>query len=184
MYGPHTPLLMYAADAAEARGAAVEHVWWSRPEQAQSLDGPDRGPWVLAEVTPVLERQDGDQNGPGPRPLLIGKSLGVFAAPLAADRRLPAIWFTPDLTSSWLVESLRRATAPFLLVGGTRDRRWDGALARELSDHVFEVCDADHGMTVPGPLAGSAAVLGKVVTAVEAFLDSSVWAELRAPTSA
>lgn len=55
------------------------------------------------------------------------------------------------------------------------DKLWDGALARKLSPYVLEVADADHGMYVPGPLAASAAVLGRVATAVEKFLDEVVW---------
>ena len=41
---------------------------------------------------------------------------------------------------------LRRRTAPALLVGGTADGSWDGALARELSDDVLELEGADHGL--------------------------------------
>jgi hypothetical protein len=88
---------------------------------------------------------------------------------------LPAVWLTPTLTTQWTVDALRRATAPLLLVGGTADPHWNGELARELTPHVLEVADADHGMYVPGPLAASAAVLGQVVTAVETFLDEVVW---------
>ena len=55
--------------------------------------------------------------------VLIGKSLGTYAAALAAERGLPAIWLTPLLTSDWVVDGLRRSTAPFLLVGGTADGR-------------------------------------------------------------
>jgi hypothetical protein len=109
------------------------------------------------------------------RPLLIGKSLGTHAASTAADHALPAVWLTPLLTLDRVVDALRRATAPALLVGGTADRFWDGRLAEELSPHVLEVDGADHGMYVPGPLANSAAVLGQVVTAVENFLDDVVW---------
>jgi hypothetical protein len=29
--GPHAPLLMYAADAAQARGARIRHVHWDPP---------------------------------------------------------------------------------------------------------------------------------------------------------
>ncbi|MFB9237212.1 alpha/beta hydrolase [Plantactinospora siamensis] len=112
----------------------------------------------------------------GRRPLLIGKSLGTLAAPLAAERGLPAVWLTPLLRVGPVVEALRRATAPMLLVGGTADHtHWDGALARTLSSHVLEIPDADHGLLVPGPLARSAAVLGQVAAAVEEFLDDVVW---------
>ncbi|MFD3588958.1 alpha/beta hydrolase [Streptomyces sp. NPDC058683] len=169
MYGPHVPLLMYAADAAEARGARIERITWDPPSQA------DRGSghWVLDQVAPVLDHVSA--SSPGAVPVLIGKSLGTNAAVLAAERGLPAIWLTPLLTTTEVIKALRAATAPFLLVGGTEDRHWDGALAVGLSPHVLEVRGADHGMHVPGPLAGSADVLGRVATAVEDFLDRIVW---------
>jgi hypothetical protein len=85
------------------------------------------------------------------------------------------VWLTPLLTVSWVAAALDRATAPFLLVGGTADAYWDGALARRLSPHVLEVEGADHGMYVPGPLTDSIAVLGGVVVAVAAFLDAIDW---------
>jgi pimeloyl-ACP methyl ester carboxylesterase len=95
---------------------------------------------------------------------------------LAADRGLCAVWVSPTLRWDWVVRELRRATAPFLLIGGTADEaHWDGALARELTPYVLEIPDANHGLYVPGPLAASAAVLGVMATAVEQFLDDVVW---------
>jgi hypothetical protein len=65
---------------------------------------------------------------------------------------------------------------PYLLIGGTADPHWNGELARTLTPHVVEVADADHGMILVGaPLARSAAVLGRIVTAIENFLDVQVW---------
>lgn len=40
---------------------------------------------------------------------------------------------------------------------------------------MLEVDGADHGMYVPGRLARSTEVLGRVVTAVGDFLDAAVW---------
>jgi hypothetical protein len=173
MYGPHAPLLMYASDAAEARGARVRHVSWTGRPPAPDAAPEEKGRWVLAEVAPVLEQEKAAR--PAAKPLLIAKSLGTHAAALAADRDLPAIWLTPLLTSPWVVDALRSASAPFLLVGGTADKLWDGPLARQLTSHVLEVRAADHGMYVPGRLAASAAVLGQVATAIEDFLDRTVW---------
>ena len=49
-------------------------------------------------------------------------------------------------------------------------------MARALTPHVVEVAGADHGMIVVGqPLARFAAALGRVVAAVENFLDQHVW---------
>ncbi|MGH3264836.1 MAG: hypothetical protein ACRDNS_22920, partial [Trebonia sp.] len=103
------------------------------------------------------------------------KSLGTLAASVAADRALPAVWFTPLLTEPQVPEALRRATAPFLLIGGTADDWWDGDVARSVTPHVVEISGADHGLFAPGPLKESAAVLAEVSTAVERFLDQVVW---------
>ena len=165
-FGPAAGLLMYAGAVPERRGATVHRLSWSR-EPPEMFDPRVEG-WVCAEAAGALDEAGGS-------PLLIAKSLGTNAAALAAERSLPAVWLTPLLTVSWAAAALDRATAPFLLVGGTADAYWDGALARRLSPHVLEVEGADHGMYVPGPLTDSIAVLGGVVVAVAAFLDAIDW---------
>ncbi|MGA3538676.1 hypothetical protein ACK8GE_05180 [Micromonosporaceae bacterium DT194] len=60
-------------------------------------------------------------------------------------------------------------------MGGTADTHWNGDVARRLLPHVLEVPGADHGMYVPGPLTDSIAVLGRIVVAVEEFLDAIDW---------
>ncbi|BCB90154.1 alpha/beta hydrolase [Phytohabitans suffuscus] len=167
MFGPAAPLLMYAGDVAERRGATLHRHYWSAepPDPSQ----PPVEQWVRDDVTPLL-----DPLGDRP-PLLVAKSLGTNAASLAADRSLPAVWLTPVLTMPWVAAALGRATAPFLLVGGTADKLWDGDLARRLTPHVLEVEGADHGMYVPGPLTDSIAVLSRVVVAVDDFLTAIDW---------
>ena len=157
-YDTRAPLLAYAGEALRRLGYDTHEIAWQVPRDL----GEDRAAaWVGEQVAPALT--DGEE-------LLIGKSLGAFAAGLAADRGLRAVWLTPVLTQPDVVEALSRATAPFLLVGGTADSLWDGELARRLTPHVLEVPDADHSMLVPGPLARSAEVLGQVCTAVEDFV--------------
>ena len=111
----------------------------------------------------------------GAVPVVVGKSLGSLAAPLVADRGLAAVWFTPLLTDEPTVAALRRATGPCLLIGGTADPYWDGQTARSLPADVVEIDGADHAMVVPGRLTESAAVLGRIIAAVEQFLDEFVW---------
>ena len=168
-FGSGAPLTMYTGDLAQQRGATVHrHDWIGTPPQpveAFSRQGQD---WVRAQITPLLDRLGG-------RPMLIGKSLGGNAAVLAAERDLPAVWLTPVLRAPSVVKSLELATAPFLLVGGTADRGWDGPQARRLTPHVFEVAGADDGMYVPGPLTASIAVLAQVVVAMAEFLDEIGW---------
>jgi hypothetical protein len=163
------PLLAYAASAATVRGAQLVQMTW-RPPEGQHTTG--LGPWATAEVSAVLDRLAAV---PDVAPILIGKSLGAHAAGIAAERGIPSVWLTPLLRQEFVLDALRRATAPFLLVGGTADPAWDGEVARKLTAHVLEVAHADHAMLLPGPLAGSARVLGHVATAVEEFLDQVVW---------
>ncbi|MFD0021674.1 hypothetical protein [Streptomyces sp. NPDC058382] len=110
---------------------------------------------------------------------VVGKLLGSAAASLVGKRGFPAVWLTPLLTDPQVVAGLRAARAPFMLVGGTSDAWWDGKVARELTPFVLEVDGAGHGMEVPGPLAASAAVLGRVATGIEQFLDETVWPRSR-----
>jgi hypothetical protein len=166
MFGPAAGMLMYAGDVAERRGTAVHRHSWS--QQPPDPFEPEVESWVRGEVTPLLDALGG-------RPLLIAKSLGTNAAALVAERSLPAVWLTPVLTAPWVVAALGRATAPSLLVGGTADSMWNGAVARRLSPYVLEVEDADHGMCLPGPLTASIAVLGRIVVAVDEFLDTIDW---------
>jgi pimeloyl-ACP methyl ester carboxylesterase len=167
--GPHQPLLNYTWLAGRARQAEAYHVEWPA-DRPSSTDPADSASWVAGQVAAVLAEF------PIRRPVLVGKSLGTYAAALAAEHGLPGIWHTPLLNDGQFVAALRRSSAPFLLIGGTADPWWDGQLARTLTPDVLEVPGANHGMIVVGePLGRSAAVLGRVVTAVEDFLDRRVW---------
>jgi pimeloyl-ACP methyl ester carboxylesterase len=167
--GPHQPLLNYSWLAGRARGAEALHIEWPS-ERPTSRDPADSASWVVEQVATAMATFG------VPGPVLVGKSLATYAAELAADRALPAIWHTPLLSDPRCVAALRGATAPFLLVGGTADHWWDSRLARTLTPHLLEIPGADHGMILPGvPLARSAAVLGQVAACVEEFLDREVW---------
>lgn len=163
-FGPHTPTLAYPRFAAERRGAEILALEWHEAE-ARAVATTDRAQWVADRLAPHLDDET----------LLIGRSLGTYAAGIAADRALPAIWINPVLTDAGVVAALRRASAPTLLIGGSADPVWDSALARELSVDTVEIEGADHGMLRPGSLRASTNALGELVTAVERFLDVRVW---------
>jgi hypothetical protein len=130
MFGPAAGLLTYAAAVAERRAATVHRHSWSHPPPDPFE--PHIEDWVRDEISPLLDAVGG-------KPMLIAKSLGTNAAAIAADRRLPAVWLTPILTLPWVTAALNRATAPFLVVGGTADDMWDATLARRLSPYVLEI---------------------------------------------
>lgn len=165
-FGPGAGMLMYAAAVADARGAVVHrHTWSGEPPLPAD---PAVEAWVGDDMRAELDRIAGP-------PLLIAKSLGTHAAAVAAERGLPAVWLTPLLTTRWVVAALERATAPFLLAGGTADTVWDRAAAERLTPYVYQVEDADHGLFVPGPVTGSVDVLKGLVVAMTGFLDAIGW---------
>ncbi len=160
-------LLDLAWEALADRTAHVEAVSWTAPREILDLD-PE--PFVRTHVEAALLRAEGV--APRGRPVLIAKSLGSFAAALAAERELPAIWLTPLLTRPPVVEAITRNPAPQLLVGGTADHRWwDAAAARATGKRVLTIEDGAHSLRVPGPVRNFTGVLGTVGTAIEEFLD-------------
>ena len=166
----HQPTLAFAAEAIDRRGGYLHLITWSPPDGSLA----DLVTWVRSQVEAALAALGADR--PQTRtPLLVGKSLGTLAAPLATELGLPAIWFTPLLDRPALAAGYANAKAPALLIGGTADSMWDSTVARGLSEHVLEIEDADHGMFVPGPLSASGAAFGRIGAAVERFLDEVVW---------
>jgi predicted alpha/beta-hydrolase family hydrolase len=152
-YPPMAPLLFFSGMAALQHGWRVKHHWWDPPKH----ESDERTiAWVRTEVESALPSSG--------RALVVAKSLGTLAASLAAERELPAVWLTPILDLPELVEAIAANPAPQLLVGGTGDDLWDGAVARRLGSAtctIAELADADHGMMLRGD----------VVRGVEAHVD-------------
>ena len=128
------PALWYAFEPLHADGWRVILVW------DEFLDR-SADPWQWSR-----ERAEAAAAYAGRVDVVIGKSLTTRACAVAAERSWPAVWLTPLLDDRETVESLRRRTAPALLVGGTEDPLWDGTVAGDLSDHVLELPGADHGL--------------------------------------
>lgn len=168
-FGAYVPQLFFPMMAAMRRGAEPIAVSWTAPDAVDELPFEDTSSWVANQVAPVVRDLDPATT------LVIGKSLGSYAAGVVADLGMPAIWVTPLLINSEVVAGLRRSTSPFLLAGGTADNSWDPNVARALTAHVVEIAGADHGLFDPGPLDQSAGNIGIVAAASERFLDEVVW---------
>ncbi|MPZ96088.1 MAG: alpha/beta hydrolase [Propionibacteriales bacterium] len=161
-YSPAFPLLEFGRQALMQHGWTVQQVWWD----SESFDDLDRARlWVDAQAEAAVTAEKDAE-----RLLLMGKSLGTLAAEVAVRHDLPAVWFTPLLNAAIAADAHRRATRPMLLVGGTADKSWDGALAAQLSDFVLEIPDATHFMDLPDDAVRTAEILVEVVRAVDAFL--------------
>jgi predicted alpha/beta-hydrolase family hydrolase len=161
-YPPQAPLLFFAGFVLRRHGWRVVHHWWDAPEyeSAEQLTA-----WVCGEGESALASTGAT--------LVIGKSLGTRAAPLVAERGLPAVWLTPLLGDETLVEAMAANPARQLLVGGTADPVWDPPVARRLAEqgcHVVEVPDADHILMTPGDVAAGVEAHAEVVRALDSWL--------------
>jgi hypothetical protein len=166
VYGPQAPLLDLAGQALADRNAAVEAIDWTVPEGLLDI-GPE--PFVRAHVAAALHRLSGA--APSAAPVVIAKSLGTYAATLAAERELPGIWLTPLLHIEPIASAITGNPAPALLIGGTRDPSWDPQLAAATSKTVITIDGGDHGLRPPGPLRAYTDALGVIGTAIETFLS-------------
>jgi hypothetical protein len=168
-YSAERPLLHFAGAVFLRHGWTTQQVWW--PERPPQREGQDLRLWfvqlrsfVHAHMSQLLSVEA------APKIALVGKSMGAFAAALAADRGLPSIWLTPVLRDSEVPNDLRRNTAPFLLVGATADPSWDTDLARGLGRPCYEAENADHGMETGDDPVNSAEILRRTTIAMDDFV--------------
>lgn len=162
-YSPSAPLLDLARRALLQHGFTVQEIWWDTTTRGDE----EADAWVRRHVAAALAEEDADHV------LVVGKSLGTFAASYAAERGLDAIWLTPLLTEPHVAEAIGANAGRQLLVGGLGDALWDPAVARELADNgcdVLEVPDADHSMGTADAVR-TAEIHLEVARAVEAFLS-------------
>jgi hypothetical protein len=155
------PVNMFVIYALVQRGWTVVQVW-------DEWDGEDdRVEWAHSRADAALAATPNAESR-----LIVAKSLTTLATDVAARRKIPAIWLTPLLHDEVCVSGLRKRSAPALLVGGTADELWDGALARQLSEDILELPEADHGFCPPDldPI-GILENQRTIVEAVGAFVD-------------
>jgi hypothetical protein len=162
-YFSQAPLLWFAREAAQAAG-------WSVLELSERAPG-DREPfeWMRERAARAVDATD------AAAVVVIGKSLGSAAAPLVAERGLPAVWLTPLLVRSDVAAALASSSAPALLVGSSADPTWsDGELPGGESVSVLEFEGLDHSLQVERDPLASLAVLREVTSRISAFLESVV----------
>jgi predicted alpha/beta-hydrolase family hydrolase len=165
-YPPMAPLLLFAGLACVQHGWRVEHHWWDPPPHESDAT---TTAWVRSEVEAALPASG--------HSLVVAKSLGTWATPLAAERGVPAIWLTPILDAPELVEGIRTNPAPQLVIGGSADQFWDSGVAEALASEtcaVVEIPGVDHAMTVPGDIVRGVEAHVAVVQAVDAWLRSAI----------
>ena len=159
-YSSQAPLLWFAREAAQAAGWSVLEV----SERAAADQEPFT--WMREQAERALAAAAAEQVA------VVGKSLGSAAAPLVAERGLPAVWLTPLLIRPDVVAGLNAANAPALLVGSRADPTWsDGEQPVNDVLEVLELEGLDHSLQVEGDPAASLEVLRQVTERIGAFLE-------------
>lgn len=163
-YTTEHPLFWFTSSLLVARGWTVRRVAWppivdlKRPETV---------------VDAAREALDGVQAG---HHLVVAKSLGTMAMPLAVERNLPGVWLTPILTHPAVIDHAQQLSASSLLMGGTADRLWDGAEAAALAAdrpavEVVEIPDANHSLEINNDPVASLQILERVIRTIDSFVE-------------
>jgi hypothetical protein len=160
-YTPARPLLHFARSVAMAYGWSVHEVWWDPPSATV-----DWAAWVGAAARETIVEQRAD------RMVMVGKSLGTHAIPVAAELELEGIWLTPLFDDAAIEDAITKLPAHSLLIGGTSDETWDGAAARATGLPVHEVPDGDHVLEIAGDPVRSADALRSIVVAMDRFFGA------------
>ena len=159
-YFSQAPLLWFAREAAQAGGWSVLELSERAPADQEPFD------WMRDRAERALDATDAGTV------VVIGKSLGSAAAPLAAERGLAAVWLTPLLVRPDIVQALRTSGAPSLLVGSTADETWsNGEQPGGDAIEVVELEGLDHSLQVEGDPVASLDVLRQVTERIGAFLE-------------
>jgi hypothetical protein len=157
-YFSQAPLLWFAREAAQAHEWSVVEVDERAPPEEEPFA------WMRGQAERALDAARGASTV-----VVIGKSLGSIAATLVDG---PAVWLTPLLVRPEIVEALRAASAPTLLVGSPADPTWgDGAVPENPALEVLELPGLDHSLQVSGSPSSSLDVLGTVTQRVASFFE-------------
>jgi hypothetical protein len=159
-YTPARPLLHFTRAVLESHGWTVLEASWPTDDPAER----DPGEMVTSVATRLIDASEDAQS------LIVGKSIGSFAMPLAASRGIPGIWITPLLRQPTLAQALTRLPAATLLVGSTADETWDAEVARQSGHQVMELTDANHGLELGGDPLGSIDALRRVIEEIDDFV--------------
>ena len=159
-YFSQAPLLWFAREAAQAGGWSVLELSERAPADEEPFE------WMRDRAERALEAASSADTV-----AVIGKSLGSAAAPLVAERSLPAVWLTPLLIRPVVVSALASSTAPALLVGSAADPTWvNGEQPERDGIDVLEFEGLDHSLQVEGDPLASLDVLRQVTERIGEFL--------------
>jgi pimeloyl-ACP methyl ester carboxylesterase len=158
-YPTRSPVLWFAREAANACG-------WSALEV---LGEPGREPDPLGWERECADRALATLQSAST--VVIGKSLASLLTGPMSERGLPAIWLTPLLNETAVIDALAGLARPTLLVGGTADPTWQRErVPANHSLQLVEIPHADHSLQIRGDLEASIEALGQLTGTITSWL--------------
>ncbi|MBE1875605.1 hypothetical protein [Myceligenerans pegani] len=158
------PLLYHSRAALEGLGWTVRVVEWTGRRDFDE---------ARAAAAELLEGADAPADGA--THLVIAKSLGTLAIPVAARLNLPGVWLTPVLRhddAADVRDAVTRLEGDHLLIGGTADPLWDHDLVSGLRADFVEVSGADHSLEIPDDWRKNLETVEDVTAEIEHFAAS------------
>ena len=156
-YTPDGPMLFFAAQVALMRGWDVRQVWWEVPQFSSDAE---EVAWVGSQLDAAVDSYAG-------RVMVVAKSLGTLAAPVAAARGYDAAWLTPLLTEPVLAEPLLSYPGAQFVVIGSSDPYFSQDVLDALPGERLVVA-GDHILRVPGDVAAMVASHDRFVRSFDA----------------
>ena len=160
-YTPDGPMLFFAAQVALMRGWDVRQVWWEVPQFSSDTE---ETTWVGSQLDAAVDGYTGHV-------MVVAKSLGTLAAPVAAARGYNAAWLTPLLTEPVVAEPLMSYPAAQLVVIGSSDPYFSQEVLDALPGERLVVA-GDHILRVPGDAAAMLASHDSFVRSFDAWLTA------------
>ena len=160
-YTPDGPMLFFAAQVALMRGWDVRQVWWEVPQFSRDAE---EVAWVGSQLDAAVDSYAG-------RVMVVAKSLGTLAAPVAAARGYDAAWLTPLLTEPVLAEPLLSYPGAQFVVIGSSDPYFSQDVLDALPGERLVVA-GDHILRVPGDVAAMVASHDSFVRSFDAWLTA------------
>ncbi len=161
-YTAQAPLLHWSGVVLSEAGWDAYALEW--PAEAGAVDPAALVESAWSELTTTLGGEPG---------LVVAKSLGTFAAPLAIAAGIPGVWLTPLVRHDAVADALTAASEDHLVIAGTADAAWAPDRIAGTRAHVLEVTDADHSLLIPGDWRASYAaqhtVFARIVAQVGAL---------------
>jgi hypothetical protein len=154
-------MLFFAGQVALMLGWDVRQVWWEVPRfdrDAEELA------WVCAQLYAAVDGYAG-------RVLVVAKSLGTLAAPVAAARGYAAAWLTPLLTEPDLAAPLLSYPNEQFVVIGSSDPYFSQDVFDALPGERL-VVGGDHVLRIPGDPAAMVASHDRFVQSFQAWLTA------------